>query len=77
MRDHLGLFAGFFQSAMSSMAAAVEGGGLRVGSRRRTRRWSERGGAGARPAGASGGDGYYLVPPERALVPVAASLRRD
>jgi hypothetical protein len=84
MRDHLGFFASFFQSAVSSavsnMADAVEGSGLRVGRRRRARRWSERSSsrqAVVGPGGVQGGEDYYMVPPERALVPVTAYARRD
>jgi hypothetical protein len=73
LRDHLGFFAGFFQAAVQSMASTVEGTGsdLRVGKRKRSSRWNQRNEGGLRTAGyVDGGADYFMVPPERALVPI-------
>jgi hypothetical protein len=82
LQDHLGFFAQFFKSAINKAAEAVEGTGadLKVGRRKRTQRWSERSGSGrgyiSEGAAAGGGD-YFLVPPERALVPVTVYQQQD
>ncbi len=80
MRENLGFFAHFFTQALDSMDQAVNGSGsdLKVGSRTRAASWearerfNRRGGAGG-----NGGDDYYLVPPERALVPIAVYAQED
>lgn len=72
LREHMGFFAQFFTAAVDNMMNNVEGtSGLRVGQRKRSQRWDAR----ASPP-PSGGD-YYLVPPERALVPVTVYAARD
>jgi hypothetical protein len=82
LREHMGFFASFFKAAVNEMVNAVEGTGegTRVGRRQRAQRWYERNAASAaahRSLEGSGGD-YYMVPPERALVPVAVyAQKRD
>lgn len=82
LQDHLGFFARFFSTAINNMQEAVEGSGsdLKVGNRKRTQRWSERSGSGrgyiSEGAVVGGGD-YFLVPPERALVPVTVYQQQD
>jgi hypothetical protein len=82
LQDHLGFFARFFTSAINNMSQAVEGSGadLKVGRRKRNTRWNQRSGSGrgyiSEGAVAGGGD-YFLVPPERALVPVTVYQQQD
>lgn len=87
LQDHLGFFAGFFRQTLNNMAEAVEGSGsdLRVGRRRRAQRWNERNGTSGTNRGMVtngvdvevGGGDYFLVPPERALVPVTVYAQKD
>eukprot|EP00877_Chromochloris_zofingiensis_P008151 jgi/Chrzof1/358/Cz01g13010.t1 len=76
LQQHLGFFANMFTAAMGNafgaMDQAVHGDGsdLKVGKRRRKTKWHAR----DQPAGQSidaPGEDYYLVPPDRALVPIA------
>lgn len=70
----MGFFASFFRAAVNEMNNAVEGTGegARVGRRQRSQRWYERNAATttARSSIEGAGGDYYLVPPERALVPI-------
>jgi hypothetical protein len=81
MKEHMGFFASFFTSAMDQMAAAVNGtgGDLKVGQRKRAQRWQQRSqeGQARRGAAAGGGGDYFLVPPDRALVPVTVYQRME
>jgi hypothetical protein len=76
MKEHMGFFASFFTSAMNQMASAVYGDGedLKVGRRKRAQRWQQRAAeqdlARRRGLDGAGGADYFLVPPDRALVPV-------
>jgi hypothetical protein len=70
MQQHMGFFASFFSAAMDSMYSAVQGTGedLKVGKRKRAQRWQQRDNSSS-SRGELGG-GYYMVPPDRALVPI-------
>eukprot|EP00775_Hariotina_reticulata_P004234 gene4234-4483_t len=72
LKDHLGFFAGFFQAAVQSMASTVEGSGsdLKVGRRKRASRWNQRNDVPRTAGFVDGGADYFMVPPERALVPI-------
>jgi hypothetical protein len=71
LKDNFGFFAGFFKQAMQNMATAVEGTGedLKVGRRKRAQRWNQR--------NSDGGGEYFLVPPERALVPITVYAQKE
>eukprot|EP00878_Enallax_costatus_P000241 GHUV01000305.1.p1 GENE.GHUV01000305.1~~GHUV01000305.1.p1 ORF type:complete len:287 (+),score=61.61 GHUV01000305.1:1160-2020(+) len=73
LKDNFGFFAGFFRQAVQNMATAVEVSeeNLRVGRRKRVQRWNQRNGA------SGGGGEYFLVPPERALVPVTVYAAKE
>lgn len=73
LKDNFGFFAGFFRRAVENMATAVDGSdeNLRVGRRKRVHRWNQR------DAAAGGGGEYFLVPPERALVPVTVCAAKE
>jgi len=76
----MGFFADFFKAAVNNMANAVEGTGegAKVGRRQRAQRWYERNAASAaarRSLDGVGGD-YYMVPPERALVPLTVYAQK-
>eukprot|EP00879_Flechtneria_rotunda_P018618 GHRR01019537.1.p1 GENE.GHRR01019537.1~~GHRR01019537.1.p1 ORF type:complete len:351 (+),score=110.29 GHRR01019537.1:388-1440(+) len=75
MQQHMGFFAQFFQQAVNTVSNAVDGDGsdLKVGNRKRAQKWFERGEPA--PVAAIGGD-YYMVPPERALVPATVYAAR-
>lgn len=80
LREHMGFFADFFKAAVNNMVSAVEGSGegVRVGRRQRSQRWYERNAAAAaaqRSIQGGAGD-YYMVPPERALVPVTVYAQK-
>jgi hypothetical protein len=74
LKEHMGFFANFFKAAVNEMASVVDGNGegVRVGRRQRAQRWYERNSPASTPMRSLedvSGD-YYMVPPERALVPI-------
>jgi hypothetical protein len=81
LKEHMGFFANFFKAAVNEVISTVEGNGegVRVGRRQRAQRWYERGGSATPSPQRSledvSGD-YYMVPPERALVPVTVYAQR-
>lgn len=68
LQQNMGFFASFFSAAVETMYSTVQGTGedLKVGRRKRAQRWEQRD---SRPRGSLGGD-YFMVPPDRALVPI-------
>lgn len=79
LKDHMGFFANFFKAAVNEMASVVQGTGegVRVGRRQRSQRWYERNASSSpqRSLDDVAGD-YYMVPPERALVPMTVYAQR-
>jgi hypothetical protein len=80
LKEHMGFFANFFKQAVNEMVSTVQGNGegVRVGRRQRAQRWYERNGSTPSPQRSLddlGGD-YYMVPPERALVPMTVYAQR-
>lgn len=80
LKEHMGFFANFFRAAVNEVINTVEGNGegVRVGRRQRTQRWYERGAASPQRSLEDVAGDYYMVPPERALVPATVyAQRRD
>lgn len=80
LKEHMGFFANFFKAAVNEVISTVEGNGegVRVGRRQRAQRWYERGSAPPSPQRSLddvSGD-YYMVPPERALVPMTVYAQK-